>query len=926
VAFHHPVLLATKQPKVHSGSFPDDEVRPYRDAAGDSTTLEYGMHAEADVLRQIAALSPDQPRRPWFILGDPGSGKTGLLEQWFAAWPGALTQVSLGMRVPVLVPLRDVTTTDISGGREELSDRFWALGQGARAMLPDAAARIYDPMMRRLFTPVWLLDGLDEVAPELVEPILKGIINLPGLAWLVTCRRAPYELIRERTKAYAGPGQTYAGREYEILDLTPRERLQFLTGVFAGNEPRAHELVRAMIGSGALRSLAGNRSMLALIAEMSDAGELPQTRAAVVRSVIEAIWSRTLSRPEEWDLSVLRDCVLKQAAAGPEAPGEAWSDWQVVIRASEAAAPTERAQLLRNTLQRSGLLHVSLRFARFRFALPIIGAFYRADTLADERLPTVLDRLCDAPDRAEAVALLISKLFEAGQVPPLDAALDAFVQHWLGSHRRDPHDLWQRRLSPIRMILHVLQESGVPLARLARLRRRLSDMMQASAACALALANATVAPGELLADLEKSGDVAVRRAVAANRAAPAEVLGRLARDADTQVRQSVALNWGTPMLARVALASDPDDSVRLHVALSGATPEAVLVTLARDPAVVIRISLSRNPRVPPAALAVLAHDALWQIAYAALQNGRTPAQALHDLAASADPATRLLVAAHPNLPPDRALALSQDPDERIRQAVAANRSCPVALSQDLARDPSAWVRQKVAWNEVTPPEVLAQLAHDPSAAVRQVVAGNPAAPRAVADKLRDDPEIRARRPYFRSPWMVLGDATGGPAGIAFVPQPLPQLSMLGRPPLPGAPLLETEDAIPPSSPLATSLSGTAAAELDQLARSSDRGVRMNLAANRDASPEILARLATDPQPMVRQNVAGNAATDATSLMRLAGDEVPDVRRAVAQRTDAAPELLAQLARDQVEAVRLAACLNANLLIEDLCPIAAPPLP
>jgi hypothetical protein len=913
MGFHHPVLLATRQPKSHIGSFPDDEVRPYSDAAGESTTLEYGMHAEADILREISAAAPDQPRRPWFVLGDPGCGKTELLERWFAGWPslltpGPLSQIWLGACIPVLVRLGDIVPSDMVAAREEFADRLWALGQGARAMLPGEAARIYDPLLRRLFTPVWLLDGLDEVDPDLIEPILKGIINLPGLAKLVTCRRAPYEMIRDRTKAYAGPGQSYAEREYEILDLTTRERLQFLTGVFAGNEPRAGDLARALIASGALRSLAGNRGMLSVIAEMSDEGELPQTRAAVVRRAIEAIWSRKLTRPEERDLSVLRDRVLKQAAAasaGPETWTDwAWSDWQVVIRASEAEVGTDRAQFLRNTLQRSGLLQVSLRFARYRFALPVIGGFYRADALAEDGLPAVLDRVWDAPDRAEDVALLVAKLFEGGQAPQLDADLDAFVARWLDAHRRDPHDLWQRRVSPLRVVLRMVQESGVPFGRLAKLKRRLSDMVQGSPPCALALAAETAAPAELLADLCRSPDAAVHLAVAANRAAPGEVLGVLAQDPDTEVRRHVALNGGTPIAARAALAADPDDMVRLHVALSGATPAAMLVTLAHDPSVFIRMTLSRNPRVPPEALAVLAHDALPQISYAALQNRRTPAEALQDLATSPNPAIRLFVAAHPNLPPEKAVLLGRDPDERIRQAVAANDSCPASVSLELARDASPWVRQKVAWNEATPPDLLAQLAGDSVAAVRQVVASNPATPRDMADRLGADPGIRGRRPYVRTPWMVLGDATGGPVEAATMP---PASDSLPPPDFP----------IPSSSPLATALLGNATAPLDQLAGSVDLGVRMNLAANQQASAAILARLARDPVATVRENVARNAATDAASLARLAGDEVPDVRRAVAQRTDTVAELLAQLAQDGVEAVRVAATLNPNVLIEDL---------
>lgn len=898
-SFHHPTLLATRERKTHIGSFPEDEVRPYIGATGESTTCEYCMHSEAEVYQELCNLRADRQCQPWFVVGDPGAGKSELVERWFTLWAGRLAECRLGMSVPVLVRLRDVTSNDLGVGSEELGDRFWSLGLGSRGMLPREARPIYDAALRRLFQPVWLLDGLDEVGPDLLDPLLRAIADLPGLAKLVTCRTAPYELISARAQRYVGPDHAYAERKYEILNLTPAECEQFLTQAFAGDAQRAGDLARKMLANAALRSLSTNRFMLALIAELSQQRELPQTRAGVVRGAIEEVWSRNLTRPDEWDLSVLRDRVLKEAASA------AAGDWQAMIRASEAAAPPDRAQFLRTTLQRSGLINVSPRRASYRFVLPVIGEFYRADALADAGLPVALERCWDDPAAAEALALLIGKLYDAGQTQPLDASLDAFIGRSLDAHQSDPRVLWQKGRSPIRVILHLLSESGVPLPRLGGVSQRLANLAKVSLSCRLALAAEAASPPELLAELAQAGEVAVRRAVGANRSASPEALALLTADADVEVRRHVAMNWATPVSSRAILASDPDDLVRLHIVWSRAAPPEVLVRLAGDSSIAVRSMLCRWPGVPPEALAVLAQDAVPRIAYAALQNPRLPPQTLEQMAGRPDLLTRCLVALHPNLPPGTAVVLSSDQDDRVRQSLAANRSCPASILTVLARDPNPWVRQKVAWNEIASPGLLAQLARDPEAAVRQVVESNPGTPAAIASELENDPQIRLRPHYVRSPCMVLGDATAGQFAAALMPDAQASLPPSSFP-------------LPPASPLAAALMGDSGGQLDQLARSPDVGVRLNLAANAAAAEQILAQLAGDAVANVRANVATNTATDVSTLLRLAKDAAPSVRLALARRIGAPAESLALLAQDADEAVCLAAAANPAVLLEDLC--------
>src|ERR1700761_4887122 len=67
-----------------------------------------------DVLRRLIAQDSQLPPRPWVLLGEPGAGKTSLLEHWHATWIQGL-RPHFGMQVPVLVRLRDVSREMLSG-------------------------------------------------------------------------------------------------------------------------------------------------------------------------------------------------------------------------------------------------------------------------------------------------------------------------------------------------------------------------------------------------------------------------------------------------------------------------------------------------------------------------------------------------------------------------------------------------------------------------------------------------------------------------------------------------------------------------------------------------------------------------------------------------------------------------------------------
>ena len=76
-----------------------------------------------------------------------------------------------------------------------------------------------------------------------------------------------------------------------------------------------------------------------------------------------------------------------------------------------------------------------------------------------------------------------------------------------------------------------------------------------------------------------------------------------------------------------------------------------------------------------------------------------------------------------------------------------------------------------------------------------------------------------------------------------------------------------------------------------------------LAGNRNTPPDIVARLARDPDPAVREQVAHRAGLAPTVSTELARDPDPKVRKQVAHRADLDPIVLTELSRDPDRKVR-----------------------
>ncbi|MGI9181063.1 MAG: NACHT domain-containing protein [Longimicrobiaceae bacterium] len=444
------------------------------------------------------------------------------------------------MRVPVLVRLRELEPADLKLEGERLADRLWALGVTSRARLDGLGERVYRGEWTRMFEPVWLLDGLDEVPqPGFGEAFLQRLASLPGQK-VLTCRTAVYESLRRE----ADP---YREREYDVLGLKLHEQLAFLTHAREGDSERAEALHRAVQAHPAIRPLAANPLMLSLIAEIEDADRLPVTRAAFYAGAVRAMWARKLGEEPEADSFVeQRDLLLTTIAGemGMERVEESLATLNKAARETDAAEWKRLAEYVR----RAGLLRVDRGRERISFLHLTFQEYFLARALADGGLQLALQRYWEDARYEETLGLLVSLLLERGEWEQVEHGIRWLVEWGAKVHRRDPHLLWGKHRGPFRVALHVLGRAGANLevdGPLAALAAFLHARITASKLRKWAVAENASTPPEVLSRLAADPDAESRRGVARNASTPPEVLGRLAADPEMDVRWGVAQNVTT---------------------------------------------------------------------------------------------------------------------------------------------------------------------------------------------------------------------------------------------------------------------------------------------------------------------------------------------------------------------------------------------
>jgi hypothetical protein len=263
----------------------------------------------------------------------------------------------------MLVRLRGLTPQDLMFDCDGLADLLWQRGLDERGLLDSPRDNLYRVDAARLFRPVWLLDGLDEVPPVMLGPDLpRRLATPPGLK-LVPCRTAVFQSQREFFAPYQG-GQA----EYEILPLAPAEWRNFLAACLE-DPARAATLSTLVSGN---------------VAEVFKASEdnapLPATRADFYRQSATYMWHRRLTNPDRRErLRPWRDKVLDALASQMELRiiEAGLDDFDATVASVPGAPPDIKA-----ALQDAGLLAIEEHREVVRFFHLTFQEFHLAHTLA----------------------------------------------------------------------------------------------------------------------------------------------------------------------------------------------------------------------------------------------------------------------------------------------------------------------------------------------------------------------------------------------------------------------------------------------------------------------------------------------------------------------------------------------------------------
>jgi hypothetical protein len=492
---------------------------------------EFDSHLAEDALSRWMRGDPALLRRPWLILGEPGTGKTSLLEHWHQTWLRMLPRSCLGMKVPVLVRLRDTSRETFAGDPATVADRLWENGRAAwQSQAKGTAAEAVFGLFPRIFTPIWLLDGLDELEGPIADRGLWDRLRaLPGEAAL-TCRTAVFEASRHEIA-------DLMGGEWRILGLKPKEQAAFLAAAYADegtDSSGAQTMVRDLNANASLRPLAGVPLILRLIAEAGPRLSLPATRVGFYEAATSALWERRLrDRPELLDLGPERDMTLARLAAtmglATEAP-------------KKALHPTSAG--LRDALRQSGLLTFDDRRDRVAFPHLTFQEYHLARAFLTRPFGDVLNEHWSDARYEETLALLIALHAGEGRASLVEAELRDFVAKTRGDHAKNPERLWSLGRSALRTVLHLL-------------------------------ARAAASPSPDLPIEFEYQQALMRYSIACDPLTPPAALAELARDPDNGVRSTVAANEATPPAALAELARDPDNGVRWLVVRSALLEDLV---------------------------------------------------------------------------------------------------------------------------------------------------------------------------------------------------------------------------------------------------------------------------------------------------------------------------------------------------------------
>ncbi|MEW6498781.1 MAG: HEAT repeat domain-containing protein, partial [Cyanobacteriota bacterium] len=227
----------------------------------------------------VGALDVVKDRRNYprlLLLGDPGSGKSSLVQYLALTWATAPIEVAQAQPIPLLIELRNYMRDRNSKQCENLLDFFY---HGSGFIYKLERERLHDILQAgKAFV---MFDGLDEVfdpvcREQVVTDIINFTISYPQVRVLVTSRVIGYKQQRLRNTKFhhfmlqdleLGQIEEFINRWHDLAFEQEAEKVK-----------KRDRLKRAIEESRAIQELAGNPLLLTMMAILNRHQELPRDR------------------------------------------------------------------------------------------------------------------------------------------------------------------------------------------------------------------------------------------------------------------------------------------------------------------------------------------------------------------------------------------------------------------------------------------------------------------------------------------------------------------------------------------------------------------------------------------------------------------------------------------------------------------------
>ncbi|AKG23941.1 HEAT repeat domain-containing protein [Calothrix sp. 336/3] len=279
------------------------------------------------------------------ILGDPGSGKSSLLQYLTQQWAETPIEDLSSSSIPLLIELR---TYMRSRDNHECRDflEFFQQGSGFVCFLNQQQL---DTLLKSGKAYV-MFDGLDEVfepnkREEAITDIIKFTNNYPLVRVLVTSRVIGYKPARLRDANF---------RHFMLQDLEPEQVQDFINRWhdFAFSDPldkqrKKERLERAIQDFQAIRQLASNPLLLTMMAILNRNQELPRDRSELYNQA-----SRVLL--QQWDLEKL---LINVESASID-----YKDKQAMLRQVAYNMQTNKKGLSGNLIHKDALESILIKY------------------------------------------------------------------------------------------------------------------------------------------------------------------------------------------------------------------------------------------------------------------------------------------------------------------------------------------------------------------------------------------------------------------------------------------------------------------------------------------------------------------------------------------------------------------------------------